>query len=110
MGVLVWVIPEQFISIFKLPEIPVAWLRVIGLLAIILGSYDIVSGRNNLQPLIKASIYMRLFFFAGIIVLVVSGQMPKEVIPLGITDLLGAVWTILALKAETKTSWPSASR
>ena len=104
VGVVVCLIPEQFISILKLPDIPTAWARVIGLLGIILGSYDIISGRNNLQPLIKGTIYMRLFLFAGIIVLFVTGQMPKEILPLGITDLLGAVWTILSLKAEVKTS------
>ena len=103
-GVIFCIIPEQLISILKLPEISAAWARVIGLLVIVIGSYEIISGRNNLKPLIKGTIYMRLFFFTGIMVLFVSGQMPKEILPLAIIDLLGAVWTIFSLKAETKTS------
>ena len=103
-GVIFCIIPEQLISMLKLPEIPAAWARVLGLLVIVIGSYEIISGRNNLRPLIKGTIYMRLFFFTGITLLFVSGQMPKEILSLAIVDLLGAVWTMLSLKAETTTS------
>ena len=105
-GAIFCIIPEQLISILKLPEISGAWARVIGLLVIVVGSYEIISGRNNLKPLIKGTVYMRLFFFTGITALFVSGQMPKEIFPLAIVDLLGAVWTMLSLKADTTTSWP----
>jgi NAD/NADP transhydrogenase beta subunit len=104
MGVLVCLVPAELISILKLPEIPTAWAIFMGLLVIVIGCYDIICGRNNLKPLIKGSIYLRLFFFTGIFVLFISGQMPKEIILLGVIDLLGAVWTIFSLKAETKTS------
>jgi hypothetical protein len=104
MGVLACLIPGQFISMLKLPELPSGWARILGFLVIIVSTYDIVSGMNNLKPMIKATVYMRLFFFAGIVALVVSGQMPKEILPLGIIDLLGSLWTIFSLKAETRIS------
>lgn len=103
-GVILCLIPEKFISTLKLPEIPTAWVRLMGILVIILGSYYIIGARNNLKPFIKGTIYLRLFFFTGVMVLFVSGQMPKEILPLGIIDLLGAAWTIFSLKAEAKTS------
>lgn len=101
IGIIICIVPDMFISLLKLPEIPSAWARVIGLLTIIIGSYDILSGRNNVKPLIKASIYLRILFFIGILVLFISGQMTKEILPLGVIDLLGAVWTALALKSES---------
>ena len=101
IGIIICIVPDMFISLLKLPEIPIAWARVIGLLTIIIGSYDILSGRNNVKPLIKASIYLRILFFIGILVLFISGQMTKEILPLGVIDLLGAVWTALALKSES---------
>jgi hypothetical protein len=101
-GVTICIIPAKFISILKLPEIPIPWARLIGLLAIIIGSYDLLSAQNNIKPLIKASIYLRLFFFAGVLVLFISGEMPKEILPLGIIDLLGAIWTIFAINLESK--------
>lgn len=99
-GIIICLIPDKFMSLLKLPEITNAWARVIGLLVIIIGSYDILNGRNNVKPLIKASIYLRILFFLGILVLYISGQMPTEILPLGIIDVLGAIWTALSLKAE----------
>ncbi len=101
-GMLVYIIPEQFISLLKLPDIPLPWAKFIGLLTIIIGSYDIICGRNNVVPLIRASVYLRLFFFTGVLLLFITGQMPKEILPLAIIDLAGAVWTMLALNAESK--------
>ena len=99
-GLVICIVPGKFISLLKLPALAEGWARVIGLLAIIIGCYDILNGRNNVRPLVKASVFIRIFFFLGILTLVVAGQMPKEILPLGIIDLAGAVWTALALKGE----------
>lgn len=96
IGVLLLAIPQTFLSILKLPDIPEGWARIIGMLAIIIGVYDTVSGRNNLMPAIKASVYLRFFFFAGVLLLIISEQMPKEALPLGIIDAAGALWTLIA--------------
>ncbi len=100
-GLIICIIPDKFVSLLKLPEISIAWARIIGLLVIIIGSYDILNGRNNNIPLIKASIYLRLFFFLGILALFITGQMPIEILPLGIIDLLGAIWTALSIKGAS---------
>lgn len=99
-GLIICIMPDKFVSLLKLPEVPAAWARVIGLLAIIIGLYDILNGRNNVKPLIRASVYIRILFFLGILALFLSGQMPKEILPLGIIDLLGATWTAFALRGE----------
>lgn len=100
-GIIIVAIPDQFVSLLKLPQISAGWARVIGLLAIIIGTYDILNGRNNVKPLIKASVYVRLVFFLGVMILFATGQMPKEIIPLGAIDLIGAIWTALAIKGES---------
>ena len=101
-GVTICIFPDQFVSILKLPEIPTSWARFIGLLVIVIGGYDILSGRNNVKTLIKASIYLRLLFFLGVLVLFLSGQMTNKILPLGIIDLIGAIWTALSISAESK--------
>jgi hypothetical protein len=90
------------ISLNKLPELPTGWTRVVGMLAFIIGVYDIVSGRANFKPFIKASIFVRLGFTVGASLLVIAGEMPPAALVLGIVDGLGAVWTILALGAERR--------
>jgi hypothetical protein len=52
------------------------------------------------MPAIKASVYLRFFFFAGILLLlIIAEQMPKEALPLGIIVAVGAVWTLIALRS-----------
>lgn len=68
--------PDAVFSLLHLPPIPSGWARVIGLLALVIGTYDIVSGRTEFMPLIRASVFVRLGFAAGIILLVIVGQMP----------------------------------
>ena len=93
------VLPEKIIVLTQLPEISIGWARTIGLLALVIGTYDIVCGRADLKLFIKASIYVRLGFALGATLLFVSGQMPFTVILLGAVDALGALWTALALKS-----------
>jgi hypothetical protein len=100
IGVFLLAIPQTFLSALKLPVIPDGWSRIIGLLAVIIGVYDVVSGKNNLLPAIKASVYLRFFFFLGVLLLIVSDQMPKEALPLGLIDAAGAIWTLLALRSN----------
>ncbi len=104
IGVMLCAIPQQFIATLQLPVLPGAWARLLGLLVLILGGYYIISGKNNLLPFIKATVHLRIFFLLCCILLFVTGQMPKEILPLGVIDLLGAVWTQFSLKSSSKAS------
>lgn len=75
-GLLLIILPGTIISLAQLPPISTGWARVVGLLALVIGSYDIVCGNANLQPFIKASIYVRLCFIGGATLLVLFAQMP----------------------------------
>jgi peptidoglycan/LPS O-acetylase OafA/YrhL len=101
IGMLLFFISQQFISTLKLPDMPGAWARLLGVLVFILGCYYIIGGKNNLLPFIKATVYLRLFFLACTLVLFATGQMPKEILPFGVIDMLGALWTQLSLKKAT---------
>lgn len=103
-GLLFILIPETLISITQLPSIPPGWARVVGLLTLILGIYDVLSGKGNIKLLITASIYVRFFFAFGTVLLVVFGQMPITLILFGAVDALSALWTAIALKSETSHS------
>lgn len=67
---------------------------------LVIGTYDILMGKANNQEFIKLSIYIRLGFAAGTILLVIFGQMPASLILLGSVDALGSLWTSWALKSE----------
>lgn len=99
-GLLFIVSPETLTSLAQLPSIPTGWASVIGLLALVIGSYDIFCGQANISALIKVSVYVRLGFALGTVLLFISGQMPVSILLFGGVDALGALWTFLALKSE----------
>ena len=99
-GLLFILIPGTLISLVHLPSLPAGWGRIIGLLALVIGTYDIICGMADIKLFIRASVYVRLGFAAGTVLLIVFGQMPLPILLFGAVDALGAVWTAIALKAE----------
>ena len=99
-GLFFIIIPEKLISLTFLPAIPSGWARFIGLLALVIGSYEIFSARVNIKAFIKISVIVRLSFAIGTILLYAFGQMPIAIILFGGIDALGAIWTSMALKSE----------
>lgn len=102
VGLLFLTIPQQLLSLLNLPPMQSGWARVIGLLALIIGTCDILCGRANIAVIINASVYIRLGFVAGLVLLVIFRQMPITTILFGAVDLAGAIWTAAASKAEKK--------
>ncbi len=102
MGLLFLAIPAQIVSLLQLPTVPLNWARLIGLLVLVIGSYDAYSGYDNIQPFVKASVYIRLGFAVGTLLLFVFGQMPITILLVGGVDALSALWTMMALKSEGK--------
>ncbi len=101
-GLLLVAIPGTFTSLLHLPEIPEGWARILGLLVLVIGVYDYSIAKNELAVLIQLSVYTRLMFACGILLLIVFSQMPMEALPLGLIDAGTAVWTFMALKSESK--------
>jgi hypothetical protein len=100
IGLAFLAVPDALISLLHLPPISSGWARAIGLLVLVIGTYDIISARSEVLPLIKASVLVRFGFALGISALVATGQMPAAAMPLGLIDAAGAIWTHLALKSR----------
>jgi len=80
------------------------WVRVLGLLASILGMYYIFSARWNIVPFFQLTVAGRLAFMAGCIGLVISGLMSPSLLIFGVLDTIGAIWTWLSLRGMTEAS------
>ncbi|HET7437018.1 MAG TPA: hypothetical protein VFN10_20075 [Thermoanaerobaculia bacterium] len=93
--------PEMLMSLLGLPPATAGWARLIGLLALVIGAYDIVGARSESLAYIRASVYVRTGFALGTFVLVALGQMPPTILLLGASDIAGAIWTALALRGHS---------
>ena len=98
VGVAFIAAPGPLMALLHLPPATVGWARVVGLLALVIGSYDTVAGKTGNAAHIRASIPVRIGFTAGTVLLVLFAQMPALILLLGATDVAGAVWTAMALR------------
>ncbi|NWF88330.1 MAG: hypothetical protein HXY50_02600 [Ignavibacteriaceae bacterium] len=92
--------PNTMFGLLGLPPTNEPWIQVVGMLLLFLAYYYIMSARNELTILFRWSVYARatvIIFFSAFVVL---GIAPAILIMFGVIDLLGAIWTALALKTK----------
>ena len=83
VGTVLVVAPNFLLGLFGLPEAQEVWVRVVGMLALILGYYYSVAAKNELTPFIRASVYGRcsvILFFAVFVGDSGDGAAPKVVV------------------------------
>lgn len=98
-GVAFLATPRTVIALLHLPPATLGWARMVGLLALVIGSYDVVSARAGFAAYVKASVWIRFAFAIGVTIVVACGEMPPPVLLLAAIDAAGATWTALALRA-----------
>ena len=94
------VIPNTLLALFGFSFTNEPWIHVVGLLVLILGYYYIQAAREEVDPLFRWSLYCRPAGFVVFTTLVVLGLAKPMLILFGVIDLLGALWTGLALRSS----------
>jgi hypothetical protein len=98
LGILMVVVPNVLLGVLGLPSTSEVWIRVAGMLVIIIGFYDLQAGRKGLNDFLLWSIIARtsvILFFAAFVLL---GFVKPILIVFGAIDLIGAAWTLIALQ------------
>ncbi|HTP02150.1 MAG TPA: hypothetical protein VMJ64_12320 [Anaerolineales bacterium] len=93
-------IPNVVLPIFGFATTTEVWIRLAGLLTLILGFYFLYGVRYEDRTFFRATIFARLIFFAGVTLFVILGWGSALLIAFGLVDLAGAAWTWLALRAS----------
>lgn len=76
------------------------WARASGGLVLCLATFYLVAARANLTVLIRTTIYLRFAVFGFLGGLVLFQFAPRQLALFGLVDLIAALWTASALKAE----------
>lgn len=100
MGIGFTFAPNMLLSIFGIPATTEVWIRVIGLLALAIGFYYLYAGRSNDLHFFRMSLIGRALFFVGMTAFALLNLGPTILIAFGLVDLLAAVWTAYALRAQ----------
>ena len=93
--------PNTLLGLFGIAPAAEIWIRVVGLLALIVGYYYWACGRAGALAFYRASIPGRLAFCAGCLLLVLLAGAPAQLLLFGIVDVAGAAWTGWALRRRT---------
>lgn len=106
-GLGLMLVPHVMLGMLGLSAGDDAWIRMVGMLASIIGVYYLVAASAGIRDIIKWSIPIRFYaaFFMGF--LFVSGTLSTGILLFAAIDALGAAWTWVALRNETE-SLPNA--
>jgi hypothetical protein len=94
--------PNMVLSLFKVPPSSDVWIHVLGVLAFMIGIYAWVAAKHEIRPFFAASVYTRAMVCAAFTAFVAIGLASPVLALFGVIDLIGGVWTHLALKADAR--------
>jgi len=102
LGLILLVIPNVLLSLFSLPETNEVWIRVVGMLVLLLGYYDFQASKNEMIKFFQWSVYARGVVPVFFIIFVVLDFAPPILILFGVIDGAAALWTHLSLRSDNQ--------
>lgn len=100
LGATLTVVPNILLAIFGFPETNEVWIRIVGVLAFLMGYIYVQAARNNLKEIFVATAYARCGVFVSLVMFVVLGYAIPMLILFGLADLCGALWTMKEIHRE----------
>ena len=100
LGLVLLVAPNVLLQLFGVPVTGEVWIRVVGMLVLFLGFYYSRAASREMTEFFRWTVFVRstvIVFFTAFVLL---GFVSPVLILFGAVDLLGAVWTGLALRSQ----------
>ncbi len=99
LGIVLVVAPNLLLGMVSLPSTTEVWLRVVGMLVLFLAFYYIQAARKGMTDFFQWTVYLRSTVIVFFVIFVLLGLAGPPLILFGALDLLGAIWTALALRS-----------
>jgi hypothetical protein len=100
LGAVLVVAPNVLLTLFGVAETREVWIRIVGMLILILGYLDFMAAGSELQPYIRWTVPVRLSVPVFLIAFVALGYGPPVLILFGAIDAGGAIWTAIGLRRD----------
>ena len=102
LGAILIVDPNFLLRFFGVAETREVWIRVIGMLLLFLGFYDLMASREELRVFFRWTVPVRLSVIVFFAVFVLLGWGPPALLFFGGVDAAAAVWTALCLQQRAE--------
>ena len=93
LGIILVAVPNVMLSLFGLPETEEVWIRVVGVLVLVIAVFDIQLARKEVREFFWIGVYARCSVIVFFTAFVLAGYVQPVLILFGVIDLLGALWT-----------------
>jgi hypothetical membrane protein len=103
-GLSFMLIPGIVLPLVGMDPTTEVWIRLVGLLAFILGMYFFNAARAGDTRFFQDTLLARVMFFTGVVLFVILGWGSPVLILFGLIDLAGAAWTWSGLRKEARTT------
>lgn len=101
LGLILVAFPNTLLALFRIPETTEVWIRVVGMLVLIIGFYYTTAAQNDLHAFLRATVYARFAVLAFFAVFALAGFAPPVLVLFGVVDAAAATWTGFALRAQS---------
>jgi len=101
-GALLVFVPNVVLGIFGLPPTGEVWIRVVGLLVLIIAYFNVRLGREEFVPYALLTVHARVGVLVFLVGFVLAGLVKPVVMVVGVIDFAGALWTAAALRSEQR--------
>jgi hypothetical protein len=102
LGAVLVFAPNLLLWVVGMPPTEEVWIRVAGVLVLVIAYFNVRNGREGLHPYAWLTVHARvavLVFFVGF---VLAGLAKPILILVGLIDLAGALWTAAALRRHPR--------
>jgi hypothetical protein len=97
LGLGLLLVPDALLALFGRPPATDPWLRVVGLVVIVVALYYLSAARSGIEAFFRWTTWGRPLAGAALVLMIGAGLLPRFVALLAVLDLAGAVWTAVAL-------------
>jgi hypothetical protein len=98
LGLTLLFVPNALLGVFGMAPTNEVWIRVIGMLVLILGYFSFMSARTGNEAFMRWSAHARSSVILFFIAFVLLGLAEPTLILFGVVDLAAAIWTFSALR------------
>ena len=99
-GVVLIADPNWLLALFGVPETHEVWIRIVGMLMLIIGFIDFMASGNEMRLFFRWSVYARLAVTIFLIGFVALAFAPPVLLMFAAIEAGGALWTGFCLRAE----------
>jgi hypothetical protein len=104
LGALMMLAPNFLLGLFRIAPTSEVWIRVAGMLVLLIGSYYVLASIAELRMFMHWTVPLRICVLMFLSVLALTGLGPMVLILFGFVDFAGAMWTAWALRRNSGAS------